>query len=220
MIEKEFFVFLEELSRNNNKVWFDANRNRYEQFVKKPFESLVVAIGNELGKFDAEIQGDFKKNIFRINKDIRFSKDKTPYKTNRSAAFSLHGKKDHDAPGYYIELGVEKCYIAGGSWCPDAENLYKIRSEIYYNQEEFNAIISEPRFKRVFHDIQGEKSKLLPKNIKEWGHESEYIYNKQFYFWKEFSTDNVYKKDFISKIVADFQIGYKVNQFLRRAIRD
>ena len=130
MITKNFFQFLRDLAKNNNKDWFDVNRMRYESEVKKPFEDLVVALGSELGKFDGEIQGDFKKNIFRINKDIRFSKDKTPYKTNRSVAYSLNGRKDHEDPGYYLELGAEKSYIAGGAWCPSPDKLYKIRSEI------------------------------------------------------------------------------------------
>ncbi len=136
-MKKTFFQFLEELSKNNNKDWFDLNRARYEAEVKKPFESLADSLGKELSQFDPEVNNDYKKSIFRINKDIRFSKDKSPYKTNRSMAFSRHGRKDHDHPGYYLELGVESCYIAGGAWCPAPPMLYKIRSEIYFNTNEF-----------------------------------------------------------------------------------
>jgi uncharacterized protein (TIGR02453 family) len=220
MITKNFFQFLRDLAKNNNKDWFDVNRSRYEVDVKKPFEDFVIQLGNELSKFDPEIQGDFKKNIFRINKDIRFSKDKTPYKTNRSVAYSLNGKKDHEDPGYYLELGAEKSYIAGGAWCPSPEKLLKIRSEIYYNTEDFNKLLNDRKFKNTFSDIQGERSKILPKDIKEWAADSEYIYNKQFYFWKEFDNKEVLDKDFIKNVTKWLSHGYEVNQFLRRAMRD
>lgn len=220
MLTKNFFQFLKDLAKNNNKDWFDLNRSRYESDVKKPFEELAIALGGELNKFDAEIQGDHKKNIFRINKDIRFSKDKSPYKTNRSVAFSLNGKKDHEDPGYYLELGAGKSYIAGGAWCPSPEKLLKIRSEIYYNTEEFNRILKNKKFKDTFSDIQGERSKILPKDIKDWAADSEYIYNKQFYFWKEFDNKEVLDKNFIKNAARLFSHGYEVNQFLRRAMRD
>jgi uncharacterized protein (TIGR02453 family) len=220
MLTKNFFQFLKDLAKNNNKEWFDLNRARYESDVKKPFEDFVIILGNELNKFDSEIQGDFKKNIFRINKDIRFSKDKTPYKTNRSVAFSLNGKKDHEDPGYYLELGAEKSCIAGGAWCPSPEKLLKIRSEIYYNTEEFNKILKNKKFKDTFSDLQGERSKILPKDIKDWAADSEYIYNKQFYFYREFNNKEVSDKGFIKKISKWFSHGYEINQFLRRAMRD
>jgi uncharacterized protein (TIGR02453 family) len=134
MLTSDFFTFLKELSKNNNKDWFDIHRQRYEADVKKPFEAFVMELGNKLAQFDGEIQGDFKKNIFRINKDIRFSKDKAPYKTNRSVAFSLNGKKDHEDPGYYLELGAEKSYIAGGAWCPVSRKTIenKVRDLLQY----------------------------------------------------------------------------------------
>lgn len=220
MISNHFFEFLRELELNNHKDWFDQNRQRYEQNVKKPFEEFVMELGYQIGKFDAEIQGDFKKNIFRINKDIRFSKDKSPYKTNRSAAFSLNGKKDHEDPGYYIELGANKCYIAGGAWSPSPEKLYKIRSEIYYQLDEFNSIIGESNFVKTYGKIEGEQAKKLPKDIAEWALDSDYIRHKQFYFWKEFSHQEVFSPKFVSIVAQWFQNGYSINQFLRRAMRD
>lgn len=220
MISSSFFKFLQDLEKNNNKEWFDLHRTIYESEVKKPFEDFTNQLGNELNRFDAEIMGDFKKSIFRINKDIRFSKDKTPYKTNRSAAFSLNGKKDHEDPGYYIELGAKKSYIAGGAWCPSPEKLQKIRSEIYYNTDEFNKIVRNKKFKETYEDIKGEKSKILPKEIKDWTKDSDYIYHKQFYFWKEFDNSIVLKKDFVKNVAQWFNYGYEMNQFLRRAMRD
>lgn len=220
MITPIFFKFLQDLEQNNNKEWFDLNRKLYESDIKKPFEEFTIALGNELNQFDPEIQGDFKKAIFRINKDIRFSKDKSPYKNNRSAAYSLNGKKDHEDPGYYIELGAHKCYIAGGAWAPSTEKLKKIRSEIYYNVDEFNSILQAKNFKATFRDINGEKAKILPKDIKDWASESDYIYNKAFYFYKEFDLKQALEKDFYKTAAIWFSHGYNMNQFLRTAMRD
>lgn len=220
MIEKSFFNFLAKLEVHNSKEWFDQNRGDYEKNVKKPFEEFVEALGEELSRFDPEIQGEFKKNIFRINRDIRFAKVKTPYKTNRSAAFSLNGKKDHEDPGYYVELGVNKCYVAGGAWAPSPEKLKKIRSEIYYNVDEFHGILKEKKFKSVYGTIQGERSKKMPKEMTEWPKDSEYTLNKQFYFYHEFDLGLCFKPDFPKKIAALFEAGYTMNQFLRRAMRD
>src|SRR5690606_4197407 len=90
----DFIEFFKELAANNNKEWFDENRERYQKNVKIPFEKFVAALMAELKKDDPELTGDPKKAIFRINRDIRFAKDKTPYKLNRSAAISKYGKKD------------------------------------------------------------------------------------------------------------------------------
>ncbi len=220
MITNEFFNFLAKLESNNSKEWFDQNRKEYESTVKKPFEDFSMALGIEIGKFDEEIHGDFKKNIFRINRDIRFAKDKTPYKTNRSVAYSLQGKKDHEDPGYYIELGINKCYVSGGAWCPAPDKLHKIRTEIYYNTVDFNKLITETTFKKTFTDIKGEKVKRLPKDLAEWAKESAYIYYKSFYFIHEFDLDWSFKPNFVQKIAKICQTGYGVNQFLRTAMRD
>ena len=126
MITKNFFQFLRDLAKNNNKDWFDVNRMRYESEVKKPFEQFVVTLGNELGKFDGEIQGDFKKNIFRINKDIRFSKDKSPYKTHLGIWLST-GAKNVESAGYYLQIDAENPFVGGGMYCPQPEQIQKIR---------------------------------------------------------------------------------------------
>ena len=220
MIDKNFFNFLAKLEAHNSKEWFDQNRKEYESNVKKPFEEFVEELGEEIGKFDSEIHGDHKKNIFRINRDIRFAKVKTPYKTNRSAAFSLNGKKDHEDPGYYIELGINKCYIAGGAWCPSPEKLKKIREEIYYNVEEFHGILKEKKFKSTYSDLQGDRSKKMPKEMADWSKDSEYVLNKQFYFYKEFDMDLCFRPNASKKIAEMFSAGYSINQFLRRAMRD
>lgn len=219
MIKKTFFNFLAKLEMNNHKDWFDMHRDEYEREVKRPFEEFAEALGSEISKFDAEIQGDYRKGIFRINKDIRFAKDKSPYKTNRAVAFSKNGKKDHNDPGYYVELGIHKCYLAGGAWCPSPEKTQQIRSEIYHHLDEFNSLNNQKDFQSSFGAIQGDRAKRLPKEISSWAEVSEYISNKQFYFYKEFPLDDCFNPGLVRNIVGDLRHGYPVNIFLRRAMR-
>lgn len=219
-MQSPFFEFLKELEANNTKEWFDENRSRYEKDVKKPFEDFSIELGQKIIEFDPEIMRDFKKGIFRINRDIRFSKNKTPYKTNRSVAYSKNGKNDVADPGYYIELSPKGCFIAGGAWCPSTENIKKIRKEIYYNTEEFHSIVLDTIFKEVLGGIKGETSKRLDKETSEWLKDSEFIINKQFYFFQEINFKECLNIDFVDQLSAKLKIGFSFNQFLRKAMND
>ncbi len=218
--KEPFFNFLNELERTNNKDWFDANRKWYETDVKEPFDLFTKDLLEQLLSFDSELNSDYKKSIFRINRDIRFSKDKTPYKTNRSAAFSKFAKKDTESPGYYIEINAKKCFIAGGAWLPNAEHLKKIRQEIYYNTQEFNELVERKAFKKTYETIRGDRAKRLTGDVAEYAKECDIIYQKQFYFYSEFDPKECVGEDFLSSCVEKFKLGYPINQFLRRAMND
>jgi len=213
-----YFDFFKELAKNNNKDWFDLHRKEYEDHVKKPFDQFTKDLAMAIVDFDGEIMTDSSKCIFRINRDIRFSKDKTPYKLYRAAAFSKNGKKDTATPGYYIELGAERSYIAGGAWCPDREHLKKIRQEIYYNLADFNAIIEHPEFVKTYGELKGERAKRLDETESQYLKDSPFIANKQYYFWKEFASKDILKPNFFAQIVHEFKLGLPINQFLRTAI--
>src|SRR5689334_10215404 len=127
---KEFLDFFNKLEKNNNKEWFDRNKPTYENAVKNPFKKLVEDLIEQIRKHDKDLSTDAKESIFRINRDIRFSKDKTPYKTNVSANISKLGKRSPDHPGFYIQLGADMLMIGGGAYAPDKDQLKKIRDEI------------------------------------------------------------------------------------------
>jgi uncharacterized protein (TIGR02453 family) len=217
---KHFFSFFDALEKNNNKDWFDIHRKEYEEYVKIPFENFTKDLLENLRSFDKDLSTDYKKCIFRINRDIRFSKDKSPYKLNRSAAFSKIAKKDIEHPGYYIEINSRKCMIAGGAWCPSSEHLKKIRQEIYYNLDEFNQIISENEFVKQFKTVHGEKAIRLQEPFIDYAKESEWIKNKQFYFIDEFDSKKCLEPNFLNFLTTKFKAGYTLNQFLRRAMHD
>ena len=218
--QSSFLQFFEELSMNNSKVWFDANRTRYEKEIKPVFENFVKDLNLAIREFDKEISSDYKKGIFRINRDIRFSKNKDPYKLNRSASFSKDPKNDMDNPGYYIDVNPISCYIAGGAWMPNPIHLKKIREEIYYNYDEFQFIIEEPLFKKYFKTIQGARNVRLSPPESDYAKEIDFIFMKQFYFLLEFNPRRCLQASFLDFCVERMQAAFPINQFLRRAIEE
>ena len=181
-ITKDFNLFFKDLARNNNKEWFDANRKRYEERVKKPFEAFVAELIERVAKLDPAVRIEPKDAIFRINKDIRFSKDKTPYKLSATAIVSPGGRKDHAVPGIYIELGPEHVQLYGGSYTPDKDQLQRIRNKIASDPKAFRKLYEAKPFKEHFNGVEGERNKVLPPEFKELAKQEPLIANKQFYF--------------------------------------
>jgi uncharacterized protein (TIGR02453 family) len=216
---KEYFKFFSELEKNNNKVWFDANRSRYEEFLKKPFKSFVEHIIAELAKDDDTIYREASKCIFRINKDIRFSKDKSPYKLHCAAVFGKGGTKD-TRPGYFFHLGHKEIFIGGGMYSPSKEEIEKIRQEIYYNSDTLKAIVNKKDFKQLYGEIKGERNKVLPEDYKAFMKEQPYIANKQFYVVTSFSKEDVLANDFDKQLLKAFKVMAPLNAFLTQAISE
>ncbi|UEG50630.1 DUF2461 domain-containing protein [Ferruginibacter lapsinanis] len=149
MIHPSTIKFLKDLKKNNDKSWFDANRKTYDA-AKADFIAFVDALIKDMSTFDSSLSELTAKNcIFRINRDVRFSKDKSPYKTNMGASINKGGKKVSDA-GYYFHLEPGQSFIAGGCYMPEPEDLNNIRQEIDYGFEEWKTIINNKTFKKYF----------------------------------------------------------------------
>ncbi len=213
-----FFKFLDELSKNNNKEWFDANRSRYENDVKKPFRALVEDMTKKLGKDIPGLNQETHKSIFRINRDIRFSKDKSPYKNNVAAVFSRKGTQDIDFPGFYLHIGSKEIMVGGGKYEVSKEHLAKIRQEIYYNNTAFKKILNEKNFKTVYGELSGEKNKVLPPEYKDFQSEQPYIANKQFWYHATLTRKDILGDKLDTILLSYFKAGMKMNQFLLHAI--
>ncbi len=214
---KKFFQFFEELKDNNHKDWFDSNRSTYEQEVKAPFKDFVAHVNNHVRMTNPTFTENVSKLIFRINKDIRFSKDKTPYKTNVAAVFSQTGTKDK-RPGFYVHLGHGELFAGGGMYMVDNEQLRQIRQEIFYNPKEFEKIVSADDFQRVYGAIQGEKNKILPDEYKEFVKKQPYIANKQFYVMAKLTEKDVLSDDFDQLLLNCFKACQPLNDFLFTAL--
>lgn len=217
-LTSEFFDFFKELAPNNNKDWFDENRKRYKNHVKEPFDNLVEEAIEKVKEVDNRIECQPKDCVFRINRDIRFSKDKTPYKMNRSAIISVGGRKRKDIPGLYFEVDCEKVRIYGGCYQPDKDQLLRIREEIAFNPEEFQALINDKDFKSTFGDIQGEKNARIPKELQEAGAKEDLIYNKQFYWFAEYPPEIALKEDFPDLLAAHYSIMKPVSDFFEKPV--
>lgn len=216
---KDFIDFFIELAPNNNKDWFDLNRKRYENNVKKPFQEFVQHIINEIAKTDASFKNIEPKDcIFRINRDIRFSKDKSPYKLMVSAVVAPNGKKSKAVNGVYFELTPEHVRVYGGIYEIEKDDVYSVREGIANNLSKFQALYTNPEFKNVFGEIQGEKNKTLPKEFVETGAKEALIFNKQWYFYAEFPVEKILSKD-LDKIILDcFEAGRPVEYFFNELI--
>jgi len=181
----DFNQFFKDLARNNNKEWFDANRKRYEASVKVPFHAFVAEAIKRIAKHDKTIRLDPKEAIFRINKDIRFSKDKTPYKLETSAIISPAGRKDHATPGIYFAFGPENLKFYGGAYQPEKDQLERIRTAILRDGKGFRKVIEGKALVTLFKGVQGEANKVLPAEFKAAMASEPLIANKQFYVGAE-----------------------------------
>ncbi len=214
----DFLNFFKELAANNHKDWFDENRKRYEKSVKDPFKKFVEALITETNKFDPSVAIEAKDAIFRINRDIRFAKDKTPYKLDRSAIISSGGRKDHSIPGFYISLGPEHTSIGGGAYFLKPDQLTAVRQQIANNPKEFEKLLKDKNFSKHFDGIKGEENKRLPKEFQEAAEKQPLLYKKQFFFMKADDPELILKDDFMDYCINNFKAAQPVQQFLKNAM--
>ena len=161
---KKSLSFISDLKKNNTKEWFHANRPRYDE-ARAEFLALIETLVSGIGLFDTDLGAvNAKSTLFRINRDIRFSKDKSPYKTNFGAFIIKGGKKTGNA-GYYFHLEPEGTFIGGGIYQPEADILKKVRHEIYENPEEFREIITNREFQDLFGEMYDDQLKTAPKGF-------------------------------------------------------
>lgn len=218
--KQEFLDFFIELAPNNNKEWFDLNRKRYEQFVKVPFSEFVTFLIKEISKNDKRFEDlEAKDCIFRINKDVRFSKDKSPYKLMVSAVVAPSGKKSKAINGVYFELGPEHVRIYGGIYEIEKENLQQLREGIAQKSEEFKKLYSEKKFISTFGEIRGEKNKIIPKELRGAAENEALIFNKQFYFFAEFPAETVLDKNLDKIILECYETGKPIEAFFDKLIQ-
>jgi len=220
MLQPQTLKFLKDLKKNNHKEWFDANRGRYET-AKKDFESFIDAVISKLSKSDKWIK-DLKPKecIFRINRDVRFSKDKSPYKTNFGALINRGGKKSIFG-GYYFHLEPGKSFIGGGVWQPMPPDLKKLRQEIDYCFDEFKKITGSKKFKKVYGDLySGEDYKLsnVPKGFEKENPAAEFLKLKSFIAMTDISDTDLTSKQLIPKAIDTFETLQPLLVFLNRAL--
>lgn len=209
--------FLKELKDNNNKEWFDANRKTYDK-ARKSFLTLTQTIIDGIATFDSELTGvEAKQCVFRINRDIRFSKDKTPYKTNLGALMGAGGKKS-EGTGYYLHIDAEKGFVGGGMYMPSADKLAAIRQEIDYNPKPLEKLIATDDFKNTFGEIHGDRLKTAPKGYPKDHPNINLLQLKSFYVLKEYKPNEVIAENYVSQALETYRKAYEFNKYLKEAI--
>ena len=220
MLQQATLQFLSELKTNNNKAWFDTNRSRFDN-AKKDLLQLVDGIIKKLGKKDADIAMLAAKDcVFRQNRDVRFSKDKSPYKINMGAYFNRGGKKSNHA-GYYFHLEPgNNSFAGGGLWMPEAPHLAKVRQEIDYCWDEFQKIISKKSFRDSFGDLNTKEHTLSrePKGYEKDNPAIKYLKLKSFVALQPITDIELNSKDLLNKLMARFEAIQPLIQFLNRPI--
>lgn len=209
--------FLKDIKKNNDRVWFEKNKSRYLE-AKQIFEDFVAALLSEFSKFDSSVGGlDPKKLPFRIYRDVRFSKDKSPYKTNMGAGFSPNGKLVQE-PGYYIHIEPGKSFVAGGIYMPDATNLAKIRQEIDYNFAKLKKVTNASRFKKSFDGFdEFDKLKTMPKGYPKDHPQIELLKLKSFIVSHNFSDKEVMDPKFVKNVASYAKAIKPLNDFIKEA---
>lgn len=217
---KDYLDFFIELAPNNNKEWFDANRKRYEQSVKKPFTAFVEHLLLQFLPHDKRLK-DLEPGacIFRINRDIRFAKDKSPYKLFCSAVIAPNGKKSSSIHGIYFECGPEALRVYGGIYEAQKDDILAIREGITANLKDFQKVKADTEFRHVFGEIQGEKNKLLPAELKEAAQQEPLIYNKQWYFMAEYDAETILSAELDELLERCYLAGKPVEQFFNQFIQ-
>ena len=220
MLQKNTLKFLKELPKNNNKPWFESHRKEYEA-ARDDFEVFVQGLIDKIGKKDETIRGlKAKECIFRINRDVRFSKDKSPYKNNFGAYINKGGKKSIYA-GYYFHCQPGQSFTGGGLWQPQAPETKKLRQEIDYSWDEFKKIVSSKKFKSVYGDLsRNEESSLstMPKGYEKANPAADYLKLRSWIALRNLKDADLTSKDLQKIIIEAFETLHPMLQFINQAL--
>lgn len=213
-------TFLKNLKKNNHRDWFESHREQYDA-ARADIAQLVNGFIAGLSKKEPDIAGLTAKDcVFRIYRDVRFSKNKSPYKTNMGAYVSPGGKKSSLA-GYYLHIEPGGSFLAGGMWMPEGEALRKIRQEIDYNGKDLKKILNGKKFKETFGGLDPEHTlKTTPKTYPKDHPDIELLKHTSFICWTSFDDKTVLSKDFVKTTVKSAELLTPFNRFLNVAVQD
>lgn len=214
---KEIYDFLSNLKVNNNKEWFDKNKDSYLK-AKQQFTNIIEVLINEIRSFDPEMPPlEAKDCIFRIYRDVRFSNDKTPYKTYSGGYIAKGGRKGI-YPGYYFHIQPGECFLSGGIYMPQPAILKAIRNEIYYHSDEYLSLINNPEFKATFRLFDEDKLKTNPKDFPKDFEHIDLLRYRSYAPHLPFTDEQLLSSNLLDFVISKFRIMRPYNKFLNEAI--
>jgi uncharacterized protein (TIGR02453 family) len=214
----DFLKFFQDLEQNNNKEWFDANRIRYKNSVKEPFYAFVDHMIGLINERDPNVQITAKDAVMRINRDIRFSPDKTPYNIHYGAIISSAGRKDKSIPGFFIRFSPQYIGLFGGAHGIDKDQLQRIRAAIARDIKGFQGLINAENFKTRFGKIRGEQHKRIPAEFREAHQKEPLIANKQFYYMSELDPKIITSPQLPDVLMEYWEAANPVREYLSKAL--
>lgn len=221
MIQPSTIKFLKDLKKNNNKAWFEKNREKYTD-AKNDFAGFIQRVIEQHGKKDPAIASLLVKDtLFRINRDVRFSKDKSPYKDNMGAYLARGGKKSVFA-GYYFHCQPGRCFMGGGLWMPMPSELNRVRQEIDYNFGVFKKITGNSKFRSIYGDLSRDAEytlSRLPKGYEPGNPATEYLKLKSFVALAPLKESDLLSKDLLKKTLASFSALQPLIGFINEAVQ-
>ena len=216
---KKGIDFLRQLKRNNNRAWFQSHRDQYDQNVRFPMQCLIATVEERMADSAPEIDFSPTKSIFRIYRDVRFSKDKAPYKTNIAASFRLRGKKSPTgSPGLYVGIEPGEIFVGGGLYLPTGDQLKAIRRAIATEPVEFLGVVNGKRFKRVFGELEGGKLLRAPLGFPKNHPMLDYLRYTQFYVGKVLGDSACLKNRFSDTVVSVFEDTMPLVRWLAKTV--
>lgn len=220
MLQTSTIAFLKDLKKNNNKPWFDQNRQRYEE-AKSDFEQFISTVLQKFSGKDEDLRSLKTKDcLFRINRDVRFAKDKSPYKTNMGASLSRGGKKSAFA-GYYFHCEPGSSFAGGGIWMPMPDEVKKIRQEIDYCFDEFKKITGSKRFVAVYGDLSKDKEFVLvnlPKGYEKGNPAADYLKMKSWIATRTLTDGELSSPSLSNEVIKTFEALMPLVKFINRSL--
>jgi uncharacterized protein (TIGR02453 family) len=214
------FSFLKDLAENNDRDWFDENRDRYESHVKEPAQRFILAVGEELGRVSPHLRADPRPvggSLFRIYRDIRFSKDKRPFKTHTGIQFRHHRGKDAHAPGLYLHIEPRSCFLGMGTWRPAGPALKQIRTALVEDPEGWRSATRDADFQEAF-ELGGESLTRGPRGFDMEHPLADDIKRKDFIAVRSLPQSFVTGSDVVEETLALAERGAPFMAFLCRAL--
>ncbi|HEY4613513.1 MAG TPA: DUF2461 domain-containing protein [Bacteroidota bacterium] len=217
---KEALRFLKGLKKNNTRPWFEKHKGEFESYVKLPMQSLIVALQPHFARFAPEFELHPKRSIFRIYRDVRFSKDKSPYKTHVAMHSVLRGApKGVEGSGYYLHVEPGQVFLGAGVYMPESDHLKKIRKALVEHSKEFLSIVEGNAFKKRFGKMEAAKLQRVPQGYNPAHPMADWLKYKQFFVFEEWPESRCHSAKFLNEVAKSFEAATPLVKFLNEAMK-
>ncbi len=214
----EAISFLRALKRHNDREWFKARKERYEQLLREPMIAVIERLANDFAAFAPDLIANPKTSLYRIYRDTRFSPNKAPLKTHVAAVFPCRGLGKHQGAGLYLEIAPEWVWAGGGMYAPDTSQLHAVREHIADNARRFRTIVESPAFRREVGPLGGQRLERVPRGFPRDHEAAEYLKHRQFLAGHEFPASLASSPRFYTRVLDVFRRVAPLTRFLNEPL--